>query len=91
MVFSAFRIRFVQLLLVAFGVAFILFNLRESIHGADAPTQQVWSNYHDWDNFDAIGNETLGVIIPLRAAPNDTSAHDYLVSKSLRHQPCQPA
>ncbi|KAJ5790468.1 CAZyme family GT25 [Penicillium psychrosexuale] len=60
MVFSAFRLRFVQLLLVAFGVAFILFNLRESIHGADAPTQQVWSNYHDWDNFDAIGNETLG-------------------------------
>lgn len=91
MVFSAFRLRFVQLVLVVFGVAFILLNLQASIHRPPAPTQQVWSNYHDWDIFDAIRNETLGVIIPLRTSPTDISAHDYLVPKSLRHQPCQPA
>ena len=91
MVFSAFRLRFVQLVLVVFGVAFVLFNLQANIRTAPAPTQQVWSNYHDWDNFDAIRNETLGVTIPFQASPDVIGAHDYLVSKSLRHQPCQPA
>ncbi|KAJ6123782.1 Glycosyl transferase family 25 [Penicillium samsonianum] len=57
MVFSASKLRFVQVLLVLFGVAFILFKLRSS---TTAPTQQLWRD-HDWDNFDAIKNETLGV------------------------------
>lgn len=81
MVFSASKLRFVQVLLVLFGVAFILFKLRPS---TTAPTQQLWRD-HDWDNFDAIKNETLGVMILVQALPGDLSAHDYLGSKGLRH------
>ncbi|CAI7564208.1 unnamed protein product [Penicillium glandicola] len=61
MAFSSSQLRFVQLVLAVFGVAFILFELRPSTHEATSPTQQAWSNLHDWDNFDAIRNETLGV------------------------------
>lgn len=82
MLFSASKLRFVQLLFVLFGVAFFLFKLRPSI---TAPTQQVWGDRHDWDDFDAIRNETLGVIISLQATPGDLAAHNHLVSKSLRH------
>ncbi|CRL18852.1 unnamed protein product [Penicillium camemberti] len=57
MVFSASKLRFVQLLFVLFGVVFFLFKLRPSI---PAPTQQVWGDRHDRDDFDAIRNETLG-------------------------------
>lgn len=64
MVFFASKLRFVQLLFVLFGVAFFLFKLRPSIA---APTQQAWGDRHDRDDFDAIRNETLGVMISLQA------------------------
>ncbi|KXG52486.1 uncharacterized protein PGRI_087700 [Penicillium griseofulvum] len=59
MAFSAFQLRFVQLLLVVLGVAFILFQLRSLTHKTTAPTQQIGSDH--WDNFEDIRNETLGV------------------------------
>ncbi|KAJ5229652.1 hypothetical protein N7489_010360 [Penicillium chrysogenum] len=61
MVFSASQLRFVQLVLILFGTIFILFKLRPSIHKATAPIQQGWSDHHDWDDFDPIINDTLGV------------------------------
>lgn len=82
MVFSASKLRFVQLLFVLFGVAFFLFKLRPSI---TTPTQQVWGDRHDRDDFDAIRNETLGVMISFQALPRGLPAHGHLVSKSLRH------
>ncbi|KAJ5373427.1 hypothetical protein N7517_005433 [Penicillium concentricum] len=60
MAFPVSQLRCVQLLLVVFGVAFILFQLRSNTHKETAPTQEVSSD-HDWDNFDDIRNETLGV------------------------------
>ena len=63
MVASASQLRFVQLALILLGIIFILFKLRPSSHKATTTTQQGWSDHHDWDNFDAIGNETLGVTI----------------------------
>ncbi|OQE91879.1 hypothetical protein PENNAL_c0008G02436 [Penicillium nalgiovense] len=59
--FSASQLRFVQLVLILFGVIFILFKLRPSTHRATALIQQGWSDYHDWDDFNAIRNETLEV------------------------------
>lgn len=82
MVFSASQIRFVPLLLVLFGVAFILLELQPR---TSAPTQQVWGDRHDRDNFDATRNATLGVIIPPQASPEDISTHNYLGAKSLRY------
>jgi hypothetical protein len=75
MAFSAFQLRFAQLLLVVLGVAFILFQLRSLTHKTTDPTQLIGSEH--WDNFDDIRNETLGVI-PLQASSGDLSAHVYL-------------
>lgn len=83
--FSASQLRFVQLVLILFGVIFILFKLRPSTHRATALIQQGWSDYHDWDDFNAIRNETLEVMIPLQSLPGDLSAYDYLGSKSILH------
>jgi hypothetical protein len=85
MVFSASQLRFVQLVLILFGAIFILFKLRPSIHKATAPIQQGWSDHHDWDDFGAIINDTLGVMVPFQSSPGALSTYDYLGSKSLRH------